>query len=139
MATYLSPSDADLIESIATLKTFLTALTMGKMNALKSLTDLKLPERKHDEGVLVAGVVQDFQSAGSVFECTVQAGRKLAETPIICANNPQDFCEPGDDVIILGRIVENPQKHIPGYEGEHRRVVLYGFSVTAAKAEPPPP
>jgi hypothetical protein len=135
MTTYLSTADADLADHVATLQTFLTALTMGKMNGLKSLTDLKLPEKKHDEGVLVAAVVQDFRSAGSMFECTVQAGRKLTETPIVCATNPQDFCQVGDDVLVIGRIVEDPQKHIPGYEGEHMRVVLYGYSVTAAKAD----
>ncbi len=135
IVTYLSTSDADLIEHVDTLKTFLTGLAMqpGKVSALKALTDLNLPERKHDEGVLVAGVVQDFKAAGSMFECTTQAGKSLAETPVISATNPQDFCQPGDELLIVGRVVENPQKNIPGYEGEHKRVVLYGYSVKVPK------
>jgi hypothetical protein len=135
IVTYLSTSDSDLIEHVNTLQTFLTALasTPGKVSALKSLTDLQAPARKHDEGVLVAGSVQDFKASGSMFELTTLAGKKRTETPVICANNPQDFCAPGDELLIVGRVVENPQKHIPGYEGDHARVVLYGYSVMAPK------
>jgi hypothetical protein len=136
IVTYLSTSDSDLIEHVNTLQTFLTSLAAqpGKVSALKALTDLKLPERKHDEGVLVAGSVQDFKASGSMFELTTLAGKKGTETPVICANNPQDFCAPGDELLIVGRVVENPKKHIPGYEGDHERVVLYGYSVKVPKA-----
>jgi hypothetical protein len=136
MTTLLSTSDSDLIEHVETLKTFLTSLAAdsGKVKALKSLTDLQLPPRKHDEGVLVAAVVQDFHAAGSMFECVTQSGRSLAETAIVCANNPQDFCQPGDELLVVGRVVEDPQKNIPGYEGDRPRVVLYGYSVTVPKA-----
>ncbi len=135
IVTYLSTSDSDLIEHVQTLKTFLTGLAMqpGKVSALKALTDLNLPEREHDEGVLVAAVVEDIQAAGSMFECLTQSGKTLAKTPIVCATNPQDFCEPGDELLVVGRVVENPQKNIPGYEGEHKRVVLYGYSVKVPK------
>ena len=140
IVTYLSTADADLSDHVETLKTFLTALARqpGKVSALKSLTDLNLPKRKHDEGVLVAAVVHDIQAAGSMFECLTQSGRSLAETPVVCAQNPQDFCQPGDELLILGRVVENPRKNIPGYEGDHERVVLYGYSVLVPKAEPSP-
>jgi len=136
IATYLSTSDSDLVEHVETLKTLLTTIAgqPGKVNAIKSLTGLHLPKRKHDEGVLVAGVVEDFRAAGPMFECTVQAGRtELIETAIICANNPQDFCDAGDELLVVGRVVENPRKNIPGYEGDRERVVLYGYSVTVPK------
>ncbi len=141
MVTYLSTSDSDLIEHVNTLQTFLTSLasTPGKVSALKSLTDIQAPTRKHDEGVLVAGSVQDFKASGSMFELTTLAGKKGTETPVICANNPQDFCAPGDELLIVGRVIENPKKHIPGYEGDHERVVLYGYSVKVTKTEPPVP
>jgi hypothetical protein len=139
IVTYLSTSDSDLIEHVNTLQTFLTALATqpSKVSALKSLTDLKAPGLKHDEGVLLAGMVQDFQAAGSMFEITTLAGKKGTETPVVSANNPQDFCATGDELLIVGRIVENPKKHIPGYEGDHERVVLYGYSVKVPKAETP--
>jgi hypothetical protein len=139
IVTYLSTSDSDLAEPVSTLQTFLTALAAqpGKVSALKALTDLKMPERKHDEGVLIAGAVQDFKSAGSMFELTTLAGKKGTETPVICATNPQDFCAPGDELLIVGRVIENPKKNIPGYEGDHERVVLYGYSVKVPKTESP--
>ena len=97
------------------------------------MTDLNLPERKHNEGVLVAAVVQDFHAAGSMFECLTESGKSLAETAIVCATNPQDFCDVGDELLVVGRVVEDPRKNIPGYEGDRQRVVLYGYSVTVPK------
>jgi hypothetical protein len=141
VVTYLSTSDSDLIQQVSALQTFLAALASqpGKVSALKALTDMQAPGRKHDEGVLIAAAAQDFQSAGSMFELTTLAGKTATETPVICANNPQDFCAPGDELLIVGRVVENPKKHIPGYEGDRQRVVLYGYSVKVPKAETPPP
>jgi hypothetical protein len=141
VVTYLSTSDSDLIQQVSALQTFLAALASqpGKVSALKALTDMQAPGRKHDEGVLIAAAAQDFQSAGSMFELTTLAGKAATETPVICANNPQDFCAPGDELLIVGRVVENPKKHIPGYEGDRQRVVLYGYSVKVPKAETPPP
>ncbi|MEX2173738.1 MAG: hypothetical protein WD872_05205 [Pirellulaceae bacterium] len=135
--SYLSTADADLQESVDAMQAFLSGLAVqpGKVGALNSLTDIHLPQRKHDEGVLVAGVVQDFQSAGSVFECTLKAGKKMASTSVIWATNPQDFCKVGDEVLVVGRIVENPKEQIAGYEGEQERVVLHGYAVVVPQAE----
>jgi hypothetical protein len=133
----LDTANSDLTEQVETLKTALAGLAMqpGKMSALKSLTDINLPQRKHDEGVLLAGVVQDFAAAGSLFASKFQAGKSLTETTIISTANPQEAYKVGDELLVVGRIVENPKKNLPGYEGDAERVVLLGSAVAVPKAE----
>jgi hypothetical protein len=140
IVSQLDASSADLTEQIDTLKTFLNGIAVqpGKVSALKSLTDINLPQRKHDEGVLVAGVVQDFASAGSLFACKFQAGKSLTETTIVSATNPQVAYKAGDELLVIGRVVDDPMKNLPGYEGDAERVVLLGYGVIVPKAEPTP-
>jgi hypothetical protein len=135
LATFVSTSDADLIDAVGSLNDLLGKLVTTKSAALNSLTGIKLPELKADEGALVMGTVRDFRAAGSMFELTVEAGRTRTPVAIVSPTNPQDFSAPGDTIVVVGRIVEEPKKNISGYEGDHERVVLYGASAVAAKPE----
>ncbi|MDX1947091.1 MAG: hypothetical protein SFU86_16955 [Pirellulaceae bacterium] len=138
--SYLSPSDPDLYEHVQTMRTFLGSLAGDprRMAAVRAITDLQLPTRKADDGVFLAGSVKDFQAVGSLFECVIEAGKKTAPTPIVvvCNQNPQDFFQVGDEVLVVGRLIENPTKNLPGYEGSQPRVVLYGDGLAAPKAAP---
>jgi hypothetical protein len=40
-----------------------------------------------------------------------------------------------DELLVVGRIVDDPQKNLPGYEGDAERVVLLGYGVAVPKAE----
>ncbi len=135
LATFVSTSDADLIDAVGSLNDLLGKLVSTKSAALNSLTGIKLPELKAEEGALVMGTVRDFRAAGSMFELTVEAGRMRTPVAVVSPTNPQDFCAPGDPIVVVGRIVEEPKKNISGYEGDHERVVLYGASAVAAKPE----
>ena len=138
--SYLSPSDADLYEHVQTMQTFLGTLAgqPGKVSAIRAMTDLNLPQRKADEGVFLAGTVKGFQAAGSVFECQIDAGRTPTAVSVICSNNPQDICQPGDELLVIGRMIENPKKNLPGYDGDKPRVVLFGYAMPVPKATPAP-
>jgi hypothetical protein len=135
LATYVSTSDADLIDAVGSLNDLLGKLVTTKSAALNSLTGIKLPELKADEGALVMGTVREFRAAGSMFELTVEAGRMRTPVAIVSPTNPQDFCAPGDPIVVVGRIVEEPKKNISGFEGDHERVVLYGASAVGANPE----
>jgi hypothetical protein len=135
LATFVSTSDADLIDAVGSLHDLLGKLVTTKSAALNSLTGIKLPELKADDGALVMGTVRDFRAAGSMFELTIEAGRTRTPVAIVSPTNPQDFCAPGDSIVVVGRIVEAPKKNISGFEGDHERVVLYGASAVAAKPE----
>jgi len=136
----LDAASPELSEQVTTLKDALSGLAAqpGKVSALKSLTDLNLPKRKHEEGVLLAGVVQEFAPAGTLFACKFQAGKSLAETTVLSAANPEESYKAGDELLLVGRVVEDPVKNLPGYEGDATRVVLLGYAVAVPKAETAP-
>jgi hypothetical protein len=125
-------SQEQFAAAVADLKSTLGGLAEqpGKVSALKALTDNNLPQRKHDEGILLAGTVQSFESAGSLFACKFQAGKSMAETTLVSFTDPAQFCQVGDELLVVGRVVENPAKNLRGYEGEAERVVLLGYAVS---------
>ena len=133
--SHLDPADADAAEPLANLKQLLDNLAKqpGKLSAFGHLGRTNLAERKAGEGFAFAGKVIEYKAAGSVFESTLDAGNGVT-VQLVSLGNPQDFCEVGDQILAAGRIVEEPQKNIRGYEGEAERVVLLGHAALA----PPP-
>ena len=133
----LSADDPELAEQTATLKTALASLAMqpGKLSALKSLTDINLPERKHEQGVLLAGVAGEFAAAGTVHAATFQAGKSGTEAIVVSASDPKQAISAGEEILLVGRVIEDPTKNLPGYEGEATRVILLGCAVAAPKPE----
>lgn len=137
IATHVDLTSADAAEPAAALKGLTDELAAQagpgtKMSAIGTLARGQLTARKAGEGVAIAGTVTNFQSAGKVFELTVDLGNNATAT-ILCPNNPQDFCQIGDQVLIVGRIVEEPANNLDGYEGEAARVVLLGHAAVVPK------
>jgi hypothetical protein len=132
-----STADPELAEQVATLKTALASLAVqpGKLSALKSLTDINLPERKDQQGVLAAGIIQEFAPAGTHFSAKFQAGKSGTEVTIVSASDLTGAYSSGDELLLVGRVVEDPAKNLPGYEGEATRVILLGVAVPVPKAE----
>jgi hypothetical protein len=123
-------------DPVAQLKRFGAELAAqpGKVSAFGHLGRTHLPERKAGEGFAIAGKVIEFRVAGSAFETTLDAGSGL-QVLLVSPGNPQDFCEIGDQLLVTGRIVEEPAKNIRGYEGEAERVMLLGDAALVPKAE----
>ena len=134
--SHLDPADADVADPVAQLKRFGAELAAqpGKVSAFGHLGRTHLPERKAGEGFAIAGKVIEFRVAGSAFETTLDAGSGL-QVLLVSPGNPQDFCEIGDQLLVTGRIVEEPAKNIRGYEGEAERVMLLGDAALVPKAE----
>jgi hypothetical protein len=101
---------------------------------MKSLTDIVLPQRKHEEGVFLAGTVADIREVGALFECVVHAGKSGMPITVLCANNPHDFCKVGEELLVVGRLIDVPQKNLPGYEGQAEKLVYYGYHAVVPKA-----
>ena len=137
LLSQLDSANPEFAEDVAEIKTALTTLAVqpGKVSALKSLTDINLRQRKHDEGVLLAGVVQEFAPAGSHYAGKFLAGKSGAEVIVVSTSDPKDAFSPGDELLLVGRVVEDPAKNLPGYEGDAPRVVLLGIAVPVPKAE----
>lgn len=133
VVSHLSTSDPDLAEPLASVRSLLAAIAgvPGKLTAVKFLADQQWPARKHDEGLLVAGVVKEIQSAGPMFQITLDASVRSStlSIPVVTAFDPSDTAAIGDELLVLGRVIVEPQTNLPGYEGDAERVLLYGYSV----------
>jgi hypothetical protein len=136
--TYLSPSDSDLAEQVKTMQSFLETLAgqSGKLSAIRFLASKNLPQRKAGEGIFVVGTVKDFQAVGSMFQCTLNAGTGMEEVPVVSLDSPQQFCKIGDELVVIGRIVDDPQAKLPGYQGKQQRVILLGYQAVAPAKAP---
>jgi hypothetical protein len=138
--SHLKPMDAELSEDIARLQDLLDTISgakgSSKLNPVKSLAAQHWPAAKQDDGLLVAGTVKDIQPAGRLFEITLD-GSSQSELflPILTTTNPEELCAAGDILVAIGRVLDEPQKHLPGYEGQHSRVLLLGHAVRAPKIE----
>ena len=136
VVSHLDPADADVADPLAQLKRFLGELAgqPGKVSAFGHLGRTHLPLRKEGEGFVIAGKVVEYRVAGSAYETTLDAGNNV-QVLFVSLGNPQDFCEIGDQLLVAGRIVDEPAKNIRGYEGEAERVMLLGEATQIPKPE----
>lgn len=137
VASHLDLGSADAEEPVAVMKHLVGELasqagTGTKMNAIGTLSRGHMTLRKSGEGIAVAGAVTDFRSAGKVFECIVALGKDEqgndVTATVVSPANPQDFSQIGDQVLVVGSVVDEPATNIAGYEGEAPRVVLLGHA-----------
>jgi len=138
--SYLNAGDAELSEDIARLQDLLDTISgakgSSKVNPVKFLTSQQWPTAKQDDGLLAAGTVKAIQPAGRLFEITLDASARSELTlPVLTATNPDDLCAVGDMLVVVGRVMHEPNKHLPGYEGEQTQVLLLGQAVRGPTLE----
>jgi len=140
-STFLSLSDSDVEGMVKEMQTQLNKLAgvggPNKLSGVRFLAASHWTERKAGEGLLVAGHVKDFKAVGPQFEVTLDAttrGNALS-IPLICDKNPQDFCQLEDELVVVGRIIDNPKANLPGYDGANPRILMLGYCVKAPKTQ----
>lgn len=85
---------------------------------------------RKENGIVLAGVVKQSRELGQLVESEVELlGRPLTLTVVSAKKLPANE---GESVIVIGSIINEPAKNIPGYEGAAERVVW-----AAASVEPP--
>jgi hypothetical protein len=133
LITHFSVNDPDLGGMVAELKGRLDSLAgnKGKLSAVRYLASSHWKDRKAGDGLLAAGVVKDLKAAGAMFEVTFDAVvRDMTLTiPVVTYDNPQDLCHIDDELVLVGRIVDDPKTNLRGYEGAAARVLLFGYAV----------
>lgn len=81
------------------------------------------------DGVVLAGTVESVDQVGKLYHAKVKQG-SAADAPsvtIVSAKEPQ--VAPGDEVVALGSIVEEPAVQLAGYEGAEPAVVWSGMTL----------
>ena len=102
----------------------------SKVNPVKFLTSQQSPDAKQDDGLLVAGTVKAIQPAGRLFELMLDATRRIgADVADSVDHEPRRPMAVGDVLVVVGRVLHEPSKHLPGYEGGTTQVLLLGQAV----------
>ena len=131
LLSYRRPGDEELAESIDRFDLLLKQLAQkpAMFTGLEVLTADRWPDLPDGYGLLAAGTVKSQAQAGSLFSLTIQTAGKSGpvELHIAAPADPRDLCQPGDQVLIAGRLVEDPQKNLPGYEGQQPRILTAGY------------
>ncbi len=84
-------------------------------------------------GIVLAGTVESVDQMGKLFEVKVKLTDDAPSAAIVTRDDPR--VEAGDQVIVLGTIVDNPTEELVGYEGTEPTAVWSGVTFKAPAAE----
>lgn len=141
LISYRNAGDPELSDPVARMQELLDALSgargVSRLRPIKFLTAQRWPEQSSGQGLLAAGTVKAFHPRGSLYEVALDASVRdeSAAVPLVTAKNPRDLCQVGDELLVLGRVVEQPNENLAGYGGDQPRVLLLGYAVRVPKAD----
>jgi hypothetical protein len=78
-------------------------------------------------GIAVVGSVQSIQNRGQLFETRLAPESGPTEITVVSVIDPRGHFQVGSRLLVLGAIVEEPQKTFVGYAGDEPRVIFGGF------------
>jgi len=92
------------------------------------------PDRRPgNRGVVLAGAVAAVQREEPLFRTDIQLTGSDATVSVYSKKDPLDFYSMGDRLVMLGAIIEEPARNLPGYKGKAERVVFGGLPVKLPK------
>jgi len=138
--TFADVNDADMSAQAENTRRLLTALSESPKR-MASLTN-RVPTwfnevNRRSDGVLLYGKISKIKQSGIYYETRVQIySSPNSEVTVVSSIDPKkgDLQE-GKSAIILGAIVESPEKELIGYEGNQAFVVYGGYPLVVG---PPP-
>lgn len=82
------------------------------------------------EGVFMFGTVREITGTGRVYETKLElAALEKRLVTVVSRVDPRRTFAAGDRILMLGAIVDQPERNLLGYEGNDARVVMGGFPV----------
>jgi hypothetical protein len=105
----------------------LVRATLSDTHAQEEVTHLvplwiKSTKRTH-AGIFFAGRVTNDADKGSVIECQLQLGSAEPLTVLIAPEHAKSLVSSARPLAVLGWIVEQPVKNVPGYTGDASQAV----------------
>jgi hypothetical protein len=145
-ATFVDPNGAMVNERIGRAQGILSSFhaTPGLVDRIGRLGAfwMRAKDRKHLDGVLLAGQVVEIKPAGRLFETRVALKNSLtknggddglAETPkvvsVMSIADPTGRYQEGSEVFVLGALVIDPKANLVGYSGDEAHAVWRGSVV----------
>jgi hypothetical protein len=112
---------AELLETAAKKPALLTSL--------EALAAVRWPELPDGYGVLAVGTVQSQAPVGQLYEMKLESRGKDGRVTlyVTTAADPRDICSDGDRILVAGRVVEEPQINLPGYQDQEAKVLAAAY------------
>lgn len=109
----------------------------GKRSAAAHLTIQTWPHVAHGQGLLAVGKVTQCFEQGPPYRLLleVQVREQSVTLPLVLGIRPADFCQIDDELIVLGRVIEQPHERLAGYVAQHPKALW----VCLARRVPPAP
>ncbi len=132
--TFIDVMDPDGVGVGEAVRSWLTEVaatpeTRAALMAAVENTDL-VPERPL-AGRLLCGTVTSIEPAGQLFETRLTLADEQPAV-VLSRRDPSSTYAPGEQVLILGALVTNPQQQLVGYEGTARRATYGGLVIKPA-------
>jgi len=87
-------------------------------------------EERPTDGILLAGKARSIEKKGPLFHTELRLIGKDAPTVLVLnESDPKTKFESGDNVIMLGTVIDRPSENIGGYTGQKNKVVWSGTVV----------
>ncbi len=131
--TYPPPNDPETGELVSALSdmlgTFVKEPKKLAMIGNQAAAWLEQSTRPH-HGIFIFGTVKRIKTAGTLYETELElAARKKRVLTVVSRVDPRNTFAPGDRILMLGAIVDQPKRNLLGYEGNEPIVVMGGFPV----------
>jgi len=97
----------------------------GKRSAAAHLTIQTWSQASHGQGLLAVGRVGQCFEQGPPYRLLleVRVRDQSLTLPLVIGTRPTDFCQTDDELIVLGRVIEQPHERLAGYADEHPKAL----------------
>jgi hypothetical protein len=137
LLSYREPGQTGLAPPIGDVEKLLTQVVgdAAAMKQLQKLTAQHWTELPDGRGLFAVGTVTETGMAGELYSVALEVDddESPVTLPLAVVNDPENLCQTGDRVLVVGRIVEEPKTNLPGYEGGQPKVLMSGLCYNAAK------
>ncbi len=81
-----------------------------------------------NRGVVLFGTVGPIHAQGGLFVTELELASQPKRTvPVFSRIDPAGYYAPGDRLLMLGALISDPARNLPGYEGQAAEIVFGGF------------
>ena len=129
LAEAVTFTDAMSIEQTQTVADLLSSLTSEP----KRLRGLKMVgprwaafAGREGTGIVLVGEVIDSQQEGDVYVTKLEVAEGKEPMTIYRDTDPAADCPPGQSIVVLGAIVDDPEDRVPGYAGDAATLIWTG-------------
>ena len=140
--TFVKASDAKAADDVEAVKNQI-AMSLAAASAATSPAErdvigrfasvgIHSPSRK-ESGLFAAGTLKKTEARGRLFESQIELPGGAAPLTVVTAQKP--VAEDGSPILLLGAIVNEPAKNLPGYEGAADMVIFGDVLVAPAKTD----